>query len=227
MNLMVQAVDSMTRSGPPPAHLWAFNEHMRELHSNLDRASSSRGDDAEVPQAGAQAEHALFVTDLTHLLTALLPHLHTFSMRLSLPASSGSSIGTSEEELFWELWCFLRAGCTAFSSTAEVWPTLWPKDQRPFHAPLIAAFHAVLVWLLQFSRSSAWLAMTPKHGLASRNHELIMVLMQPIACLSHMHHAQPRSSLLAQLQALPCSFFPLVCCIATEQFGACPSSCLP
>ncbi|MEW5305313.1 MAG: hypothetical protein WDW36_007862 [Sanguina aurantia] len=218
---MVQAVEFVADVELPCQGFGKVPFHMRGLCTVFAGAYSQRGAAPEAPHPATRAEHALFVADLVSLLTALLPQLRRCSVRLSLPTGS-CSIGTDEEELFWELWSFLHAGCSALSLTYTVWPSLWPYDQRPFDAPLVAAFHAVLTWLLSFSRSPAWVAMTAEHGLAIRNHELIIILMQPMTCVGFIHHALPHASLVTQLRALPGSFFPLLCCIATEQFGGAP-----
>lgn len=220
MHHLLLMIEHIARISLPQSDLGNVPFHTQKLRYTLEDVSSKRGMEPEDVHPDLRAEHALFVADLTELITALLPQLKRFSARLSL--RTGSSIGTDEEVLFWQLWSCLRAGCSAFSSTVVKWPTLWPAHQRPFHAGLIAAFHDVLGWLLTFSRSPAWLAMKPQHGLVSRDHELMIIMEQSINCLVHMYNVRPHSDMVSHLQALPSSFIPLLCCIATEQFGGAP-----
>ncbi|MEW5314130.1 MAG: hypothetical protein WDW38_005650 [Sanguina aurantia] len=194
---------------------------MRALAQNLDIKSRQRGDAPEATFPGMRAEQALFLTDLARLISALVPQLHRFSTRLSSPTLA--SMGTEEEVIFWELWGFLRAGSSAYSQICMKLPNLWPHYERPFNGALIAAFHSVLTWLLPLTRSPAWRAMTLQDGLVSRNHELLGILLQPTVCgVVNVHQARPHSSMLTQLHALPSTFLPLLCCIATEHLGSAP-----
>lgn len=165
-------------------------------------------------------EHTLFITEFTALLEALVPHLDRLGTRLSL-GIMGSSIGTSEEAVFWELWNLLVAANLIFCSAGQTCPELWPEDKMPFYAPLYAALFQLLRWLLSISRSPAWLAMTKHHGLLLRNREVAMLLTQPVECLNHLWSDSPEL-LFSHINQLPASFVPLICCIFTEVFGTVP-----
>lgn len=198
--------------------------HLRTSHSELLKASTFSGMlPATVACRGKlQSQHTLLVAGFSTLLSTLLPQMHNLWARISSAAATADcKLRITDEEVFWELWSFLVAGCSALSVAAAKLSDLWPEDKRPFHSPLFAHFHALLEWLLQISRSSTWLAMGPQHGLQSRNHELIIILVQATTFLEQVYMAKG-PDLFRQLGLLPPSYVPLLCCIVSEQLGASP-----
>lgn len=167
-----------------------------------------------------QPEFATFVTDFSSLLTMLVPQLDRLGARLS---SVESTIGTTEEEVFWELWKFLAVGCSAFARVSTTPFRLLLIDKQPFFTCLYAAFHDMLQWLLSMSRSPAWLAMKEPQGLRTRNSELLMMLAMPLNCLSKTSTAST-SAMFSHLTCFLPASLSLVCCISFEQFTNNPST---
>lgn len=168
----------------------------------------------------------LFVSDFTTLLTALVPQLRRQGDRLS--SATFCSVGTPEEELFWELWRFLVTSCSVFGMSFNYCNerdgllNVWPQEKHhPVYAPLYAAFTSVLAWLLNMSRSPAWRAMKSVHGLKCTNGELTLILAQAGQCRLSISSA-PTPTLLARAALLPPNFLPLLCCIFTEQLCSLP-----
>ncbi|MEW5319223.1 MAG: hypothetical protein WDW38_010388 [Sanguina aurantia] len=129
---MVDIIAAMAASSLPDADsLRAHLPPMRALRSRwLETATSMPLFPPEV-YAASLPEQALLVTAFTSLLTALVPQLGRLGRRLSSPPPSSSSIGTPEEEVFWELWGFLVAACSAYGTAVDHTPTLLPEETPP------------------------------------------------------------------------------------------------
>lgn len=193
------------------AQLPRMNMLSQIMAAVLDKAPTR----AEQPYVYPQPAFELVVTDFTLLLNTLMPQLNRLGLRLSITASS---IGTSEEKVFWELWTFLMVGCSAFGLACGSRCTLLPLQTQPFFADLYAAYDALLRWLLSISQSAAWLAMKSQHGLHRRNCELLVILAQPLHCLLSISFVESRFIIFSHLACFPSTALPLLCCITTEQF---------
>lgn len=167
-----------------------------------------------------RTQYGLFVTDFVALLRQLVQQLDRLGARLS--HATPPSVGTDEEDLFWELWQYLAAASRAFKAVTNRGSDPWPVQQQPFYGPLYNAFHTALLWLLTMTRSPAWLAMQEQHGRDLRDRELMTVLEQPIECLVNVVCDTPPDHINSHLLLLPPSFIPLLCCIMAEQFTNIP-----
>lgn len=167
----------------------------------------------------SQPEYVDFVSDFTALLNTLVPQLARLGLRLSAMADV-SSIGTTEEHVFWELWGMLVASSTAFQSLSEAWQSRILPVESSIEAlkSLYAAFHDLLMWLLSMSRSPAWVMMKSEHGRWLRDHELITILLLPAKCLTDMTLAS-MPTLFSHMNLLPSTFLPLLCCIVSEHIS--------
>lgn len=134
-----------------------------------------------------RSQYVAFVADFTSLLTALVQQLDRLGSRLSFAVPS--TIGTAEEDVFWSLWVFLVAACSAFDEATEKGPDLYSHEQQAFYGPLYFAFNSLMSWLLSISRSPAWVLMQARHGKHSRACELIACLEQPTKCLVNLSFA--------------------------------------
>lgn len=166
----------------------------------------------------SQPEYVDFISDFTALLNTLVPQLARLGLRLSAVADV-SSIGTTEEHVFWELWGMLVAGSTAFQTLSETWQSLLPVESsiealKSFYA----TFHDLLMWLLSMARSPAWVLMKSEHGRWLRDHELITILLLPAKCLLDITHAS-KPTLFSHMNLLPSTFMPLLCCIVSEHIS--------
>lgn len=208
----------------------ATSSHNSSQHAHITRMQSLRASLLKAichplhhpPEQSAltiRTEHELFITDVVLLMTALEPQLDRLGRILSLVGTS-SSIGTAGETVFWELWKLLVAGCEALEIVADQWPTL-SQDQQPSNMPLHNAFDAILAWLLLMSRSSAWLAMQPRHGCRCRNADLLTILLQPTRCLAHLTVGTPAVA-TSHLSFFPPNLLSVLCCIFSEQFSHSP-----
>ncbi|MEW5317250.1 MAG: hypothetical protein WDW38_008564 [Sanguina aurantia] len=213
---MTEAVTAIANLTLPCPSLGSHLPHMRLLHPELFEASNLVGATATTASQRTLSQYPLFVGDFTALLNVLVPQLDRFGARLS--SATASSIGTMEEEMFWELWCFLSASSYAFETASDQLPTQWHTCPQPFHASLSSAFHSLLTWLLSVSRSPAWLGMRAQHGMAHRNRELLCILRQPTKYLFHLTMTDFPIA-VDILQGLPPSWVPQLCCIVSEQFG--------
>lgn len=108
-------------------------------------------------QSSIRRELILFVMDFTALLHTLVPLLDRLGSRLNQTA--GSSVGTTEERVFWECWNFMSISCDAFLSAHRTCPGFWTAQRQPLYHALFTANSAFLEWLLSFSRSPTWLLM--------------------------------------------------------------------
>lgn len=167
-----------------------------------------------------QREYGLLISDLSKVITAVVPQLNRLGLRLNLPGPA-SSIGTPEEAVFWELWFFVAAGCSAVEAGRPIWLDLWQRDRHALHTHWYAAFHTLLSWLLPFSRSPAWRLMRQQHGVHKRNAALIAILWEPTHSINSMS-GSALSTVFNNASALPADFVPLLCCIISEQLGNLP-----
>lgn len=168
---------------------------------------------------GAQSGYTHFVRDFTSLLTFLTPQLQRLGSRLSIvgPSIAASSIGTAEEEVFWELWKCLFLGCYAFDLAQDSCSDLSVIGEQSFYPSLYAAFHDLLHCLLFVSRTPAWMAMRRQHGLHERNREMVIILAQPLNCLLEITCNTSMPILFSHLSYFPPAVLPLLCCIVSQQ----------
>lgn len=162
----------------------------------------------------------LFITYFTKFLTNLVPQLDRLGARLNTSTAASNRAGAAEENMFWELWSCLAATCHALECASPVWPDMWAGEIQPLQQAWYAAFQALLMWTLPFTRSPAWLLMREQHGRECRTRDLLLILSQPINCLKSLSFAAaaPNHTVLTHVNALPTNFLPLLCCIVSEQF---------
>lgn len=178
---------------------------------NLHDAMAASGSthrllDCVLTDPGMSREHALFITDFTALLTALVPQIDRVG-RAFKASKKGANRGNLKS-----LWMLLSISCLAFRN----WPANWPGRLQLHIPPLQTACINLLVWLLQFTRSPAWALVTTDPG--GREESLINILSAPLRCfinisLCHAHEA------FSQLSHLHPDFLPIICCIASEQLS--------
>lgn len=171
----------------------------------------------------SRSEYAFFVTEFTALLSGLIPQLTRLGVRLSLPAARSAYTAAAEQDLFWTMWQYLLVASVAFGAVTKSGHDELPSEQQPFHAPLYSAFHSLLTWLLEVSRSPAWVTMKHQHGLNGRNRDLLNILEQPMTCLRHLSLESSQPYLDGHLRILPPTSLGLMCCIITETFGSAPA----
>lgn len=165
-----------------------------------------------------KGEHrALIVADFSVCLAAVALQLARLSTRLV--SATAYIAGTTEEEVFWELWQCLITCCLPFCPATKNWINLCSHDQPCI--PLYSTFYGLLTWLQMISRSPTWLAMTDKHGLKRRNCDLLVILAQMTDLLDSITNSPPLA-LAAHLKLLHPNFMPLLCCIVSEQFTDIP-----
>lgn len=145
--------------GPIIIHPSKYNSMERAVG---DEFKSSRRSDLSL---------APLIADFIQLIAVLLPQLHKFGAKLS--ATSGCSIGTADEVVFWELWRSLVSACmsltvaTAFASATP--PAFaFGANKQPSAMPVFLAFSDIVTWLLGMLRSASWVAMKPKNGRTQR-----------------------------------------------------------
>lgn len=192
-------------------------------------AAADQAGQAKDASASSQAEFQTLVTIWTELLTALVPQLERLGSRLSNPgispvlvsgSTSTTSISTSEEEVFWELWNFLFFASDAYALARDLLPALWEsKGPERFNTSLFAAYHRLLVWLSHTSQTStAWRLMGTEHGLGERNASLVNILTNPAQDLLNVSCMIP-PAVVHHLSSMPHNFVPLLCSIASGQIG--------
>lgn len=195
-------------------------------------AAADQADQARDASASSQAEFQTLVTIWTELLTALVPQLERLGSRLSNPgispvlvsgSTSTTSISTSEEDVFWELWNFLFFASDAYALARDLLPALWEsKGPERFNPSLFAAYHWLLVWLSHMSQTStAWRLMGTEHGLGERNESLVNILTNPAQDLLIVSCMIP-PAVVHHLSSMPHNFVPLLCSIASGQIGMAP-----
>lgn len=213
---MTQAVKQLKSAKSSRSDLQNNLTKMRQLRESLLIVSHTVYTRSRPPElfTSTQAEHQRFSSEFTAFLSALVPQLERLGSKLN--NKTACSIGTAEEDMFWELWNFLTSSCSSFATAHAMSQNLWPAGEKPFYHSQFAAFHSLLAWLLSISRSSAWLLMTPANGSHHRNRELVVILMQPTRCLESVGQASP-AKFQALLGVIPPPFIPLLCCIVTEQ----------
>lgn len=216
---MTKVALTITNFALPHPTVGTVVPRMQMLHQTLVRIVESMLPLSRERPIKTQAELAPIVMEFIKFLQAVVPHLDRLGCRLSL--ITASSIGTPEEQVFWELWKFLAAGCYAFKAAKATMPCSWSEDDLPMYHSLYVAFHKLLSWLLCFTRSPAWRLMRSEHGLAHRSRELWLILQQPMRCLVDVSGG-PRPIVLSHLQSAPAQLIPLLCCIVSEQLGTPP-----
>lgn len=122
-----------------------------------------------------RCELKLFVKDYIRLLAAVTPQLDRLGSRLNSTVSS--SIGTPEEDVFWELYVCVAISSDAFHAANKVWSELWAGEELPLHHAMYSAFYDLLIWLLKFSRSPAWMLMRQENHTTSRDAFLALILL--------------------------------------------------
>lgn len=216
---MADCVTALAGVRLPHPSLASHLSNMRMLHKQLRIVRASLP--ASVVVSGIQVDLMLFATDVAVLLTAVVQQLDRLGTRL-ICRPPGHSLEI-EESVFWELWSFAAVCCEAFGSATLDWPTLWDEDNQSAFEVWYAAFHSFVTWLLPFSRSPAWLCMQRQHGMDSRNQDLTVIFMQPVATLLSLTLTPtPTHVLLGRVSLAHLDFLPLLCCIASEQFGDLP-----
>lgn len=142
----------------------------------------------------------LFVSDHVALLTEIVPQLCRFGN-----AAATNFPGVVVQEVFWQLWM-----CLVFSARA-----VYAWQHTSISSRLWAPLHSLLSWLLYLTHSPPWLHMESGPGLASRNHELLLVLRLPMWCLRVINDAQ-EPEMSHMLASLPPDFITMLCCVACE-----------
>lgn len=104
--------------------------------------------------AATHNEFNLLLTDSATFLTDAVRQFGGWGARLN--SAFASSIGTTQEIVFWELWSLVAVTCN-FETILPTWPKFWSEDNQPLQLSWYTAFHNLLTWLLAFSNSSAWL----------------------------------------------------------------------
>lgn len=192
---------------------------MSRLHTTMLASSELVLPLTQAETPSIRTAYALMVAEIVFFLESLIPQLCKRGCRLS--SVTACSVGTADEHVFWELWSCLDAGCAALAIASQKSIQVWPVDDHPYYPSLYTAFHSLLTWLLSFSRSPAWLLMRPEHCLHMRNSELLKIFHLLSGFLSDFASDQFAISIL-HFNRLPADFLPLLCCIASEQFGNVP-----
>lgn len=217
MRSMTELLATLAAISLPNTSLSTHLPHIQTLYHLLAAAAISKPTCKDQLRITTQPEFTPLVTHFTSLLTALIPQLEKLGCRLSIVATS---IGTLEEEVFWELWRFLVVGCFLFGSAFGRDSIL--TDFQPSNASFYAACDTLLKWLLSISRSPAWVAMQKQHGLGYRNGELLVILAQPLNCLVRLGTIESIPIQVSHLKSFPPTTLPLLCCIMSEQFTDVP-----
>lgn len=213
---MTGVVTAIAAASLSQISLQAHIPRMRLLTVNLHTVREFMHPDLEGSSAYITGpDNEVFVAAFTTLLTALVPQLDRLGCHLSL-AAPHSSIGTMEEDVFWELWQFLAASCFAFMDAISTWPGMVSAAQHDSIHTLYSIVSSLLAWLLAISRSSAWLSMQPLHGLESRNRQLMHMLALAVTFLDILFTVSPVVTLHHLSSAHPL-YVPTLCCIASEQ----------
>lgn len=220
LHLMVQSIQHIAATMLPNPALSSQLHVMQTLNTKIFAPTPSSLPRQLQPCITARADVESLIGSLTTLLTVIVPQLARLGTRLNSPASS--SIGTTEEEVFWQLWQFLVAGCSASETAFVRQPAIVPLWLRSLYSSLYTAFHPLLVWLLSMSRTSAWAAMQHKDGRVQRNQELVIILTQPARCLMSLSMLPLPSLIISHFTPLPPTLVPLLCCIVSEQFCGAP-----
>lgn len=219
LRLMVQSIQHISATTLPNPSLAPQLHRMRALNTKIFARTSSSLPQQQQPRITAEADLESWIDSLTHLLTVIVPQLERLGTRLN--SSVASSIGTTEEEVFWQLWQFLVAGCSASETAFVQQSAIVPLWMQSLHSSLYIGFHPLLAWLLSMSRTSAWQAMLHKDGKVQRNQELVIILTQPARCFMSISML-PLPNLISHFTPLPPTLMPLLCCIVTEQFCNAP-----
>lgn len=212
---MTASVNEIAAMSLPNAHMSTHLCGMRKLRQILSAIFISTNKPTGPTRNKASPEFEAFVKEFTLLLTALTPQLHRLGSRLSIVATS---IGTVEEEGFWELWLFLTAGCAAFGAFVEDFPVLLFLHQQPYYTNLYASIHDMLQCVLSLSHSHAWMAMKRQNGLSYRTNEMLAILGPPLRCLHYISRAASNPIMFSHLSCIPSTLVPLLSCIVAEQY---------
>lgn len=242
---MTETLAALADTSLPNPSLNAQLPRLQTLHQTLRRICESPNPQHEDVDASTRTAHALLTASFAGFLTVVVPQLAKLGTRLnsarntrkadamldfgpiSMPASnsssgggggSGSSMGTAEEACFRELWICFASSFYAVTTVDRKLLNLWSEDNFQMYASLYPAYHTLLTWLLDFTRSPTWLAMRPQHGLHVRNSPLLLILHQLTNFLSTLA-TRPLSVLLKHLALLPPNSIPLLCCIVSEQLN--------
>lgn len=157
------------------------------------------------------------ISENAALQMALVPQLQRFGKRLSIPTAG--SLGTVEEDMFWELWASLMGSCVVNMIVTKTQPTAFLNLQQALCNQVHLATQSVLTWILSISRSPVWCAMKVGNGLRHRNLEVSSILFQATSFLALIGEA-PTPVALRLACWVPDQLLPLICCIASEQL--CP-----
>lgn len=217
--LMAKAASSVADPchSQPSLQLHACILSMQALRRTL---KAVQPDKLEPLDTHTQCDYDLLLLAFIKLLTILVPQLekHGYSTY-----STARGVTAQEEEMFWELWNVAVAGSSALGLAIEAGldiPSFQTANQPPY-ASLFAAFHSLLAWLLKVSRTPAWRLMGPANGIRERNQGLATILQVPSRCFLVFSLSGP-IAVSNYLCHLPHDLLPLLCCIASEQFGTAP-----
>lgn len=146
---MRSAIRKMTEASAAVAALHLPNPSLhthlpllRTSHMTLLRMSHklpTPGPLTEFPST--RPEQALFMTDITALLMALVPQLARFGSRLDCPkqpATASNGVDTTEEDIFWASWRLLVSASSALCAVNNTLLDLLPiwdasTSTAPFH----------------------------------------------------------------------------------------------
>lgn len=218
MHHLTTFVGTLAAARPSNARLHGVILDARKLHVMLTEACDLIPPwDTSLPFPGMQIEHCLFVEYFLNLMRVLQPELSVLGAKLSNPADS--SIGTAQEELFWELWRVLVASCHAYCTVTYRYPRLWPHGLQAVGQLLLNCLQSLLHWLLTFTRSPAWRMMTAVNGRKQRDRQLLMILTPPIILYLSLTSLPPPSF----IGVLPPDLLSFLLCLFSEQFTDVPS----
>lgn len=214
---MQQTTSAMTEIANTSLSQSTMQAHIQMLQSmslNMLTHTNPSNSVPLVAYSSTRANCSSMIADFVHFLTAIVPQLERMGSRLSSPVRS--SIGTSEERLFWELWRLLANLSQAFHMVSGML-----ECPQPFNPPLLSAFYKLLQWLLPMTRSSAWMKMRSRHGSNRRNCDLVTILGTISESLLSLNDFQP-NVVASNLGSLPVKSLPMICSIVSEQFGNAP-----
>lgn len=230
LKVLRQAVCDVTRA---VSTLAGVDMSIHSMHAHLKPAMTARRHIALLTspalvlpihnkdRPSIRSEYTSFVADFVRFLATMVPQICKRGPCLGL--SSACSVGSADGKLFWDLWSLLDAGCQAFSTLTAKSSVVWLHDAQPVYPSLCDALTSLLTWILSISRSPAWRLMRPEHGLHMRNDELLTMLCLPLGYLTESSSETAQSCINApNFDTMSRHLLPLVCCIATEQFGTAP-----
>lgn len=161
------------------------------------------------PTAASQAlaaEHLLFISSFTSLLTALLHKMDRTLWNVSSPR---------KHEGFLVLWGILYDTCSIFC----MFPRQWPTPHLPDSSSLYPTLHNLMLFLLPITTPSSTCWAPPLGSLVTSEGTRVMITPM-LDAFTNMCESSSAETLLDSIGSLPPAFINTLCYIACERLDS-------